>query len=73
MTRMTARARRRSIVNLIFVAACGMTAVIALGALALIGWSLLSKGVGGINADLFTMSQPAPGRAAACSTRSSGR
>ena len=61
MTRMTARARRRSIVNLIFVAACGLTAVIALGALALIGWSLLSKGIGGINGDLFTMSQPAPG------------
>lgn len=61
MTRMTARARRRSIINTIFVTACGLTAVIALGALALIGWSLLTKGIGGINGDLFTMSQPAPG------------
>ncbi|MCW6534049.1 phosphate ABC transporter permease PstA [Sphingomonas lycopersici] len=61
MTRMTARARRRSIINTIFVTACGLTAVVALGALALIGWSLLTKGIGGINGDLFTMSQPAPG------------
>jgi phosphate transport system permease protein len=55
------RALRRRIVNGIFVVACGFATLIALGFLVLILWTLVSKGVGGINAHVFTMTQPAPG------------
>jgi phosphate transport system permease protein len=55
------RALRRRIVNGIFVAACGFATFVALGFLVLILWTLVSKGIGGINAHVFTMSQPAPG------------
>ena len=56
-----ARARNRRIVNAIFVGACGIATLIALGALVLILWSLVIQGIGGIDADIFTRAQPAPG------------
>lgn len=52
---------RRNLANSIFVALCGLATLIALGFLVLILWSLLSQGIGGIDARIFTMSQPAPG------------
>jgi len=55
------RARRRRVANVVFTILCGLTAVIALTALALILWSLFVQGFGGFNAHLFTMDQPAPG------------
>ena len=55
------RALRRRVVNGIFVVLCGIATVIALTALVLILWTLLSKGVGGINLSVFTLDQPAPG------------
>ena len=58
-------ARGRSLVrkgaNVVFVGFSTATTLIALGALAAILYSLLSKGVGGLNASVFTMSTPAPG------------
>jgi phosphate transport system permease protein len=58
---MTSRAIRRRAVNILFVAACAFATVLALGALALILWSLVSQGVGGLDTQVFTMTQPAPG------------
>jgi phosphate transport system permease protein len=58
---MISRRTRRSITNGVFVVACGFATVIALTALALILYSLLTQGIGGINLDLFTKSTPAPG------------
>ena len=58
---MSTRAGRRRITNGFFVVACGAATLIALGALVLILWTLVSKGIGGITPQLFTMSQPAPG------------
>ncbi len=55
------RTLRRNIGNTIFVGLCGLATAIALGALVLILWSLLSQGLGGIDFAIFTMSQPAPG------------
>jgi phosphate transport system permease protein len=52
---------RRSIGNGVFVAFCYVVTVIALAALALILWSLLTQGVGGLNLNVFTMSTPAAG------------
>jgi phosphate transport system permease protein len=52
---------RRRTVNTIFVALCGLATIIALGALALILWSLVTQGIGGIDLKIFTMTQPAPG------------
>ena len=57
----TARSQRRRFVNGVFVVACGLAAGVALLVLAFILWSLLLKGVGGLNLQLFTMTQPAPG------------
>jgi phosphate transport system permease protein len=47
--------------NAIFVGFCAVTTLIALGALAAILYSLLSKGVGGLNVEVFTKVTPAPG------------
>jgi phosphate transport system permease protein len=58
---MISRRARRSLANALFVAACGLATVIALAALALILWSLLRQGIGGLDLDLFTKSTPAPG------------
>jgi phosphate transport system permease protein len=55
------RTFRRRLSNGIFVAACGFATLVALGALVLILWSLVSQGIGGIDLNIFTKSQPAPG------------
>ena len=55
------RAARRRTANSVFVVLCGIATLIALAALVLILWTLLSKGLGGINAMVFTADQPAPG------------
>jgi len=55
------RRTRRTVVNLSFTGFCYVTTAIALSALALIFWSLLVKGIGGINANVFTMVTPAAG------------
>ena len=55
------RAARRRAANTVFVGLCGIATVIALVFLELILWTLLSKGVGGIDARIFTMDQPPPG------------
>ena len=58
---MSSRAVQRRVVNSVFVALCGIATVLALGALVLILWSLLTQVLGGIDLKIFTMSQPAPG------------
>lgn len=55
------RALRRKITNAIFVGLCGLATLFALGALVLILWSLVINGIGGLDAKIFTMDQPAPG------------
>jgi phosphate transport system permease protein len=55
------RAGRRRITNHVFVVLCGIATAIALTALALILFTLLSKGLGGLNMMVFTADQPAPG------------
>ena len=57
----TARSQRRRFINGVFVVACGGAAALALLMLAFILWSLVLKGIGGINLNLFTLTQPAPG------------
>ena len=55
------RAFRRKLINYVFVGlTCGAT-LVALGALFLIMWSLISNGVGGLSLHIFTMDQPPPG------------
>jgi phosphate transport system permease protein len=61
---MAVSARRvavRRLANVVFVGFCGAVTVIALGALALILYSLVSQGVGGLNLAIFTQSTPAAG------------
>ena len=55
------RASIRRIYNIVFVILTAAATLVALGALVLILWSLLSKGLGGIDTKIFTMTQPAPG------------
>lgn len=55
------RALLRRIGNYVFVLLCGVATLIALTALVMILWSLVTKGLGGIDLKIFTMSQPAPG------------
>lgn len=55
------RALRRKITNSIFVGLCGLATLLALGALVLILWSLVVNGIGGLDLNIFTMTQPAPG------------
>jgi len=55
------RRTRRTAANMIFVATCSIATLIALAALGLIMASLLQQGLGGLNADIFTRSTPAPG------------
>jgi phosphate transport system permease protein len=52
---------RRKIGNTIFVGFCWIGAAVALTFLALILWSLVVKGLGGIDLNIFTMDTPAPG------------
>jgi phosphate transport system permease protein len=58
---MSARTVRRRAYNALFVAFCAAATVVAVGALALIFWSLVSKGGGGLDLAVFTRSTPAPG------------
>lgn len=51
---------RRKIYNLLFLLFTGLATAIAITALALILYTLVVKGIGGIDAHVFTMSQPAP-------------
>jgi phosphate transport system permease protein len=51
----------RRVANVLFVGFCGLVTVIALGALALILYSLVSQGFGGLNLNIFTKSTPAAG------------
>ncbi|MFD1612715.1 phosphate ABC transporter permease PstA [Sphingomonas tabacisoli] len=60
---MSARSTRRKISNSIFVAATAFATLVALGALVLILWSLLSQGLAGLSGAIFTQDQPAPGSA----------
>ncbi|MBP8232852.1 MAG: ABC transporter permease subunit, partial [Rhizorhabdus sp.] len=55
------RALYRRLSNYLFVGLTAIATLIALTALVLILWSLLTKGLGGIDAKIFTMTQPAPG------------
>jgi phosphate transport system permease protein len=55
------RALRRKIANYVFIGLCILGTVIALGALALILWSLFTQGIGGMNLKIFTMDTPAAG------------
>jgi phosphate transport system permease protein len=54
------RLRRRA-ANALFIGFCSLATLIALTALTMILWSLLKNGIGGLNAEIFTMSTPAPG------------
>ena len=55
------RAARRRLWNMIFVGGTALATLIALGALLLILWSLLSQGLAGLSPAIFTQDQPAPG------------
>lgn len=55
------RYARRRAANLVFVAVTGLCTVAALIALTMILWSLVINGIGGLNAEVFTMTQPPPG------------
>jgi phosphate transport system permease protein len=55
------RASNRRVANSVFVGLCGVATLVALAALVLILWTLLSKGLGGIDGMIFTADQPAPG------------
>ncbi len=57
----SARAARRKALNTVFVGLCMAGTVIAIVALALILWSLISQGFGGLNLKIFTMDTPAAG------------
>lgn len=58
---MMTRATRRRAANGVFVVLCGIATLIALASLALILWTLVSKGFGGLDGMIFTADQPAPG------------
>lgn len=51
----------RRIANIVFIVLTAAATLVALTALVLILWSLVSKGLGGIDSKIFTMTQPAPG------------
>jgi phosphate transport system permease protein len=55
------RTLKRRAINTLFVGLCGIATLIALVVLAMTLWSLLTKGIGGIDLHVFTMAQPAPG------------
>ncbi len=55
------RRARRSIANVAFTGFCYVGTVVALAALALIFWTLVVKGIGGINANVFLKETPAAG------------
>lgn len=55
------RRTRRTVANLAFTGFCYVGTAVALFALALIFWTLVTKGVGGINANVFLKETPAAG------------
>ncbi|MFC0305229.1 phosphate ABC transporter permease PstA [Rhizorhabdus histidinilytica] len=55
------RALVRRLSNIAFVILTAIATLIALTALVLTLWSLLSRGIGGLDTKIFTMTQPAPG------------
>ena len=55
------RIRARQATNVVFIVFCFAVTAIALIALALILWSLVSQGVAGLNLKVFTMDTPAAG------------
>ncbi|MDR3507518.1 MAG: phosphate ABC transporter permease PstA [Caulobacteraceae bacterium] len=57
----TFRRTRRTIANVSFTVFCYLTTLVALTALALIFWTLFSKGAGGLNANIFLKVTPAAG------------
>ncbi len=57
----SARAARRKAANYVFIGLCMVGTAIAILALALILWSLVSQGIGGLNLEIFTMDTPASG------------
>ncbi|MBA2920449.1 phosphate ABC transporter permease PstA [Sphingomonas sp. MAH-20] len=58
---MGTRSVRRRAANAAFVAATALATLVALAALFLILWSLVSQGLGGLSGAIFTQDQPAPG------------
>lgn len=52
---------RRTVLNAVFIAACGLATLVALVALGMIMTSLVRQGLAGMNSDVFTLSTPAPG------------
>jgi phosphate transport system permease protein len=56
-----AKVRARQATNIVFVVFCFLVTAVALTALALILWTLVGKGIGGLNLRLFTMDTPAAG------------
>jgi len=61
MTVIAARIARRRVANVVFEAFCWLITAVALLALAAILWTLLQKGLVGLNLDVFTRSTPAAG------------
>jgi phosphate transport system permease protein len=57
----SARRIRRSIANGVFTGFCWIASAVAIVALALILWSLVVKGVGGVDLNIFTKDTPAAG------------
>jgi phosphate transport system permease protein len=55
------RAARRRAANTVFIGLTALATAVALGALVLILWSLLSQGLAGLSPAIFTQDQPAPG------------
>ena len=55
------RAMRRKLVNGVFVVFCALATLVALAALAAILVSLVGQGIGGLDANIFKLSTPAPG------------
>lgn len=58
---MSARVRRRGAVNIVVLSLSVAMALTGLAFLALIGWTLVSRGLAAINLDLFTLETPPPG------------
>lgn len=57
----SSRYARRRAVNMVFVGITALCTAIALIALAMILWSLVINGIGGLDSAVFTMTQPPPG------------
>lgn len=61
MTRDRALIFRRRVANVAFTTTCVTLTALALVALSAILWTLVGNGIGGLNAEVFTRSTPAPG------------